>query len=515
MKSKRRPIVSLQVIFAVSVGVLLSALTLATGWIIVEREKGVLESEVRARLLAQGRSLASLSASPLLDQFPEFVLHPLITDILEENRELAYAVVVDRNGMIRGDRIQRNVDQPYQDRETLEDLPIILARRGEEEFRHDEEVLEVSVPILFRDGSVLGRVHLGMEKDHLRRTVRDARRSTLRVVGGALLAGLIFTVFLVSRIVKPINQLTKGTEEIGRGNLDYRIAVKSVTEVGRLADTFNEMAGRLKEAQRDLVEKERLGVELEIAREIEEKMLPRPNLALPGYDVAGYHQPAQAVGGDYYDLIPLDDEHVGVTVADVAGKGVPGLVVMAMTSALLRTHGPRYKSPAEMLVHLNDMLYPNMKRGMFITMFYGVLHLPSGRFVFASAGHNPLLPIREGGVLGEPIGTRGIPLGLFSDGRFAERIENAVLELGEGEGFVQYTDGVSEATNGNLEEFGDEGLRRILREHGGNSSRWISDAVVEGVRRFVGTRPPSDDLTLLVVKRTAAVRAAAARGAGA
>lgn len=515
MRSKPRPVVSLQVIFAVSVGVLLSVLTLATGWIIVEQEKQVLESEVQTRLLAQGRALASLSASPLLDQFPEFVLHPLITDILQENRELAYAVVVDRNGRIRGDRNQRNVDQPYRDRESLEELAVGLARGGEEKFRHDDEVIEISVPVLFRDGSALGRVHLGMGKDHLRRALAGARRSTLRVVGGALVLGLFFTVFLVSRIVKPINQLTKGTEEIGRGNLDTRIDVKSVTEVGRLADRFNEMAGRLQEAQRELVEKERLGRELEIAREIEEKLLPRPNLELPGYDVAGYHQSAQTVGGDYYDLIPLDDERVGVTVADVAGKGVPGLVVMAMTSALLRTHGPRYPSPAEMLVRLNEMLTPNMKRGMFITMFYGVLHLPSGRFVFASAGHNPLLPIGRDGVLGEPIGTRGIPLGLFADGRFAERIENGVLELGEGEGFVQYTDGVNEAANGKLEEFGEEGLRRILRENGGAPSRRISAAVVEGLCRFVGDHPPSDDVTLLVVKRSAAVPAGAVRGGGA
>lgn len=507
MKPKRRTIVSLQVIFAVSVGVLLSALTLATGWVIVERERDVLETETERRLLAQSRSLASLSASPLLDEFPEFVLHPLIKDILSENRELAYAVVVDRNGKIRGDRIQQNVDQDYQDRETLAPMPTEIARGDDELFRQDDEVVELTVPILFRDGSVLGAVHLGMRREHIRAAIDAARRSTLRIVGGALVLGLVFTVFLVSRIVKPINLLTKGTEEIGRGNLDYKIDVKSVTEVGRLADTFNEMTGRLKEAQRELVEKERLGRELEIAHEIEEKLLPRPNLVLPGYDVAGFHQSAQTVGGDYYDLIPLGDDHVGITVADVAGKGIPGLVVMAMTSALLRTHGPRYRSPAEMLTRLNEMLCPNMKRGMFITMFYGILHLPTGRLIFASAGHNPLIPIRGGRGLGDPVGGRGIPLGLFADRRFADRIENTVVDLGEGDGFVQYTDGVNEAANESLEEFGSDGLTTILRARADRPAREIVEAVMAGVHRFVGDTPQSDDITVLALKRTAPVPA--------
>ncbi|MFH1680025.1 MAG: SpoIIE family protein phosphatase, partial [Candidatus Eisenbacteria bacterium] len=481
MKSEKRMFISLKWIFAISVGALLSVLTLASGRIIIERERAVLEEETRRRLLAQCRNLASLSSSPLLDEYPEFVLHPLVKDILEENAELAYAVVVDREGRIRGDTDLRKVDQPFEDRPGLAAFAVDLPKESREAFRQDDEIIEVSVPILYRDGSLLGNVHLGMRKEHVNRVIADAQKSTLRVVFGALAVGLLFTVLLTSRIVRPINQLTRGTEEIGRGNLDYRIDVKSRTEVGRLASTFNEMTTRLKEAQKVLIERERLNRDLEIAHEIEEKLLPRPNLQVPGYDIAGFHQSARVVGGDYYDLIPIDEDHTGITVADVAGKGIPGLVVMAMTSALLRSHAPRHRSPAEMLSKLNAMLLPNMRRGMFITMFYGILHLPSGRFSFAGAGHNPLVHFRADTGLQSLVGTKGIPLGLYPEERFAGRIADQSIVLAPGDGFLQYTDGVSEATNPEFAEFGIDGLLEIARRECGRGSREIVEAVLEGV----------------------------------
>ncbi len=513
MQQKKRAIVSLQVIFAVSVGLLLSALTLTTGRIIIDKERSVLEEETRRRLLAQCRSLASLSASPMLDEFPEFVLHPLIKGILAENDELAYAVVVDGNGKIRGDRYLRKVDLPFEDRLSLSALAVEKHGEGGEGFRQDAEILEVSVPVVYHDGSRLGQVYLGMRKAYIHQAIAAARLSTLRVVLGALVLGLVLTVFLVSRIIRPINQLTKGTEEIGRGNLDYRIEVKSRTEIGRLADTINEMARRLKTARKELIENERFERELEIAREIEEKLLPRPNLELPGYEVAGFHESAQTVGGDYYDLIPIDEEHVGVTVADVAGKGVPGLVVMAMTSALLRTHAPHHPSPAKTLIRLNDMLTPTMRRGMFITMFYGVLHLPTGRFTFAGAGHNPLILFRRGSDALETHVTGGIPLGLFPDRRFADRIQDQTVRLEQGDGILQYTDGVNEAANGEMEEFGVEGLREAALRRKGASAREMVAGIVDEVRRFADGAPQSDDITVFALKRTLPVHTPVRTGA--
>lgn len=494
---------SLQLIFALSVMILLTILTTASAKIILAREKGFLEEEAERRILAQCRSLASLSAAPLLDEFPEFVLTPLIKDILSENPEMAYAYIVDTNGKIRGADDLRDVDSDYEDFPGLVESEVGIQRSPGERFRANGEVVEVSVPILYQDGSTVGRAYLGMRNDYISEVIRQASRSTVQVLAAILVIGLVVTYFLVSTIVRPINRLTVGSEEIARGNLDYKIRVTGRTEVGRLAWQFNEMTSRLKEAQEDLVEQERLGKEIEIARQIEERLLPRKNLSLPGYDVTGFHQSALKVGGDYYDLIPLDDEHVGLTVADVAGKGIPGLVVMAMTSALLRTHGPRYRTPSRTLVELNRMLCPNMRRGMFITMFYGILHLPSGRLTFAGAGHNPLVHFSAARGLQEPLKTSGPPLGLYTGARFEEMVRDETIALETGDGFVQYTDGVNEATNADMREFGIDSLLDIVRSDYARTSRELVDSVVDGIREFSRGMAQSDDITLLALKRCA------------
>ncbi len=492
---------SLQLIFALSVMTLITVLTGTAAKIILDREKVFLEAETERRLLAQCRSLASLSAAPLLDEFPEFVLTPLIKDILSENSEIAYAVVVDPNGKIRGADDLRDVETDYKKRAGLTPREVTLAHSDGETFHHDDEVMEVSVPIRYSDGSVLGSVYLGMRKSHVNSVIDEARHSTIKVMSVAALVGILFSYILVSRIVSPINLLTKGSEAIGRGNLDYKIHVKSRTEIGRLARQFNEMTTRLKGAQEELVEQERLGKEIEIAQEIEERLLPRPNLAIQGYDAYGFHQSAQKVGGDYYDVIPLDDEHVGITVADVSGKGIPGLVVMAMTSALLRTHGPRFDTPSETLIALNRMLCPSMRRGTFITMFYGILHLQSGTLRFSGAGHNPLIHFNAKSGLQSLMRTTGVPLGIFAGKRFDDRVEDQTIVLGPGDGIVQYTDGVNEATNENLQEFGMDSLLDVIRNGYDRNSQDLIESVVERIRQFTDGMTQSDDITLLVLKR--------------
>lgn len=492
---------SLTLLFALSVMLLLTGVTLFSARIILDREQEFLEAEAERRILAQCRSLASLSAAPLLDEFPEFVLTPLIKDIVNENEEIAYTYVVDPNGKIRGSGDIRDVANDFEDNPALIERNVTIVTRQGEQFRSTSNVVEVSVPIRYSDGTNLGRVYLAMQMSHIQSVIDEASRQTIKIVAISLLIGLLVTYLLVSNITRPINLLTKGSEEIAKGNLDHKIKVKSRTEIGRLAWQFNEMTSQLKVAQDDLVEKERLGKELEIASEIEDRLLPKPNLAIPGYDITGFHQSAQQVGGDYYDVIPLDEEHVGITVADVAGKGIPGLVVMAMTSALLRTHGPRYKTPSETLIELNRMLQPNMRRGMFITMFYGILHLPSGRLAFAGAGHNPLIHFRRESGLQSLMKTTGVPLGLFTGPRFDERVKDQTIVLGAGDGIVQYTDGVNEAVNQSLEEFGLDSLVQIVAQECGRSTRDLVDSVVEGVFEFAEGTAQFDDITLLSIKR--------------
>src|SRR5262249_12042993 len=163
------------------------------------------------------------------------------------------------------------------------------------------------------------------------------------------------------------------------------------TELGLLAGTVNDMAAALKRAQAEMLERERLAHEVELARQIQQSLLPSQPISAGPFDIRGDQLAANEVGGDYWDVLPLPDGRVGLAVADVAGKGVAGCLIMSMLSALLRAMRSTYLSPAAMLTALDERLCESLRPGVFVTMCYAVLDPATGRLTFASAGHNPLL----------------------------------------------------------------------------------------------------------------------------
>ncbi len=494
---------SLRFVVTAAVSCLVLAVTVATGIFVIGHEKRTLEDELRRRLLAQCRNVASLAARSLLDDVPEFTLHPLVKALRSENPDWAYLVVVDQNGLIRGAETMTEVDTPFHESSTLGPARHAPTVQEGEVFKEDEGLYQVSVPIRFQDGSHLGQVYLGMPKEHVRRVVADAARTTAGVTGVVLVVGLVLSTLIASSVVRPVRALTKGAEEIGQGNLAYRITTKSRTELGRLAETFNNMTARLEVAQKEMVGKERIRRELEIAHELEEKLLPAVEARIPGWEVSGFHRSAEEVGGDYYDIVPLGGSRFGIAIGDVAGKGIPGLVVMAMAGALLRSHAPQHDSPSSLLVHLNDLVHPAVKRGMFITIFYGILDAETGTLVFANAGHSPLLYYSNANSVCFPIKTTGMPIGIVRGERFAKGLTDQTIQLEPGDLLLEYTDGVNEATNAKEEEYGVPRLVAVVGAAGDATAAEVVTRLATDVDAFVQGTAQSDDITILAVRRSA------------
>ncbi len=492
---------SLRFVVTIAVSALVLLVTLATGSLVIGHEKRTLEDELRRRLLAQCRNVASLASKPLLEDFPEFTLHPLVKALRDENADWSYVVVVDRKGLIKGHEALTSVDTPYQESSTLWAVAKPLPTKEGEVFKEDAQVYQISTPVLFQDGSLLGRVYIGMPKSHVRAVVAGAVKTTAAVTGIVLAIGLVLSTLIASSVVRPVRDLTRGAEEIGRGNLAHRIQSKSRTEIGKLADTFNQMTARLEIAQREMVEKERIGRELEIARELEEKLLPAVEARIPGWELAAFHRSAEEVGGDYYDIVPLGGSRYGIAIGDVAGKGIPGLVVMAMAGALLRSHAAAYDSPAKLLARLNDFVHPSVKRGMFLTLFYGILDAQDGTLVFANAGHNPLLYFSIADSVCIPVKTTGMPIGLVKGDRFAKKLSDQTLRLEPGDLLLQYTDGVSEATNAREDEYGVERLVALVSAAGGATANAAVERLSADVAAFADGAKQSDDITILALRR--------------
>ncbi|MFI5175475.1 MAG: PP2C family protein-serine/threonine phosphatase [Terriglobia bacterium] len=247
---------------------------------------------------------------------------------------------------------------------------------------------------------------------------------------------------------------------------------------------------------RRLLESKRIERQLEIAREVQTSLLPDHPPVLPGYDLSALNLPNSEIGGDYYDFIPLPQKQIGIAIADVSGKGIGAALIMATFRAALRTQ-IRYDSDiSRSLRSVNNFLVESVGRSDFVTAVFGILDPPSGRFCYSNCGHNPPLLLRTGGPT-EELDQGGMVLGVSSDALY----EVSTVVLNPGDALVFYTDGVIEAPDPGLQEFGLEGLQRAVRAAFARSANEMIQSVVSATEASHGSTGYSDDFTLVVVKR--------------
>jgi sigma-B regulation protein RsbU (phosphoserine phosphatase) len=214
---------------------------------------------------------------------------------------------------------------------------------------------------------------------------------------------------------------------------------------------------------------------------------------LAGYELSGAWQPAHVIGGDYYDALPLSDEHIGLCIADVSGKGVPAALLMSNMQAAVKAVAGRDVSPRALCEHINRIMYRNMNVEKFITFFYGLLDTNNRRLAYTNAGHNLPLLVRHDGSHHWLHGG-GTVLGVFEDWVYEEH----EITLTPGDRVVLFTDGVTEARNADGEEFGEDRLARVVMDHRTLSADALHQKVLETVNNF-GTGEISDDVTLMVL----------------
>lgn len=252
---------------------------------------------------------------------------------------------------------------------------------------------------------------------------------------------------------------------------------------------------------RDLAEKERLQKEFEIARAVQQSLLPVCEPTIQGLDISGVCIPAEEVGGDYYDFFVIDDHRMGIVIADVSGKGTSAAFYMAEIKGMMTSLTHLIASPKELLQHLNKNLNKNMDKRIFTTMIYGVLDMTQKEFAFVRAGHNALLVKRAD--LNGDIDVHippGIALGLVPDHLFDINTREDCLRLNSGDMLFFYTDGLSEAMNDNREEFGEERLYSVFASNHDAEPRDIQREIMREVNNFVKDADQHDDITMVIAK---------------
>ena len=236
--------------------------------------------------------------------------------------------------------------------------------------------------------------------------------------------------------------------------------------------------------------------ELEVAHQVQTSVLPAELPSCETHEIAARMIPARESGGDFYDFFDFEDQCIGLVIADVSGKGIPAALFTMVTRALLKAAARDSHSPAQCLKMVNDVLSQDNESCVFVTLFYGVLDLRTGNFLYSNGGHNaPRLRRRDGQV--EALATTGnLVLGVEHGHEYHE----AQVQLAPGDGLFLYTDGISEAENQAAEEFGEGRLDSALEDLSAASAEGMVAALVDAVRAFAGEAPQSDDLTCIAAQ---------------
>jgi hypothetical protein len=251
---------------------------------------------------------------------------------------------------------------------------------------------------------------------------------------------------------------------------------------------------------REARERERIEQELQVARQIQQELLPEATPQLDSWELTTYYEPAREVGGDFYDFLEFEDGRVGLVVGDATGKGMPAALVMATTRGMLRAVVRSVESPGEVLARVNEALVAEIPPNMFVTCLYAILDPKSGSLRYANAGHDLPYLRHHGGSYAEELRARGMPLGLMPNTRYEEK--EAVLALGDNALF--YSDGLVEAHNPQREMFGFARLRGLVAEHAEEGS--LVDFLMEELYSFVGESwEQEDDITLLTLRHSASL----------
>jgi sigma-B regulation protein RsbU (phosphoserine phosphatase) len=242
-------------------------------------------------------------------------------------------------------------------------------------------------------------------------------------------------------------------------------------------------------------EKERLDTEIEIARDIQQNLFPKSIPDIAGYDISCFNRPSTEVGGDYYDVLVLENNCYGLAIGDVVGKGIGAAMLMSNLQAVLRARAWNIRKPGDLLDRINADISGRVGDGRFITFCYLLLDSDGNTLRYSNAGHNPPYLVRGGGI--RELDVSGIPLGIFGDTHYPDSEE----VLSPDDVVLLYSDGITECMNEDEEEFGEDRLKMVLAASSSGSAHDVSEAVVRAVDEFRQEAASSDDITLVVLKR--------------
>ncbi len=310
----------------------------------------------------------------------------------------------------------------------------------------------------------------------------------------AIAVGIGLVAMLSLNLKRSLDSMVVVLRKIKSGRFTSNVTVTSNDEIGYVGEAINEMAG-------GLIERDRMRQSLDLAGEVQQNLLPKENLTINGFEIAGKSIYCDETGGDYYDFIVSganDDQRVRVAVGDVSGHGIPSALLMAAVRSSLRLRSAMPGGPAEIMSSINrQLVYDVEDSGQFMTMFYLTIEPPTRRLCWVRAGHDPAILYDPTGDAFEELGGAGLALGVDADWRFEE---SAKTNLSRGQVIILSTDGIWEARNRQGKMYGKEPVYDIIRQNPSLSAVELLDTMLRALARFQNGARIDDDITMVVIK---------------
>jgi sigma-B regulation protein RsbU (phosphoserine phosphatase) len=323
---------------------------------------------------------------------------------------------------------------------------------------------------------------------------------------------LIAAIFMVASLSRPLNLLAEYAKELPHqdfiSDMDMSSPIDGLPqtyrdEVGRLAESFIYMRAELKKNIHGLMDaiaaRQRLESELNVARDIQQGILPKIYPAFPeqkAFDLFALLEPAKEVGGDLYDFFFIDEDNLCFSIGDVSGKGVPAALFMAITMTLVKTSAKKGLSPADMMYQINNGLSADNPKSMFVTLLIGIFNIRTGMLRYVNAGHNPPIVVSPKNGVYYKRDISGPIAGIMEDFRY----KDIQLQLDHGDALFLYTDGITEAMNTENQLFTED---RLLKEMAAHQDEPVENFILrinEAVTIHAGEAPQSDDITMLFIR---------------
>ncbi len=460
---------------------------------------------------ALSKNLAKISWEPMYDG-RDLTLFENAKSITESNRGLvSLSIITDVRGLplatypVNHDLIGKPLR--FEHDEVLDTLDQTVLHKYI--FGKDSVVYDFVSPLVITGGETqpLGYAHIWINKRYIEDRISRSRFNLILFLVIVLILGYIGAFVLITLITDPFHKLANWVRQVGQGTVDEdELDIDSSDELGEIAQAFNEMTSKFRDAQENLIEQQRIKRELQVAQEIQQMLLPDDFPHVLGYDIASYYQAAKEVGGDLFDFVDVDDNTIGICVADVSGKGVPGSMVMTMIRTALRLEARGNKNPADVLARVNRFVTDDIRKGMFVTAFYVVLDSKERMVSFASAGHNPMILYRGKSKETFYLNPSGFPIGITLPdiNLFDEKIRYDKIRLHPDDILIVYTDGITEAMNAKRELYGEERFLAAIRKYGHLDVVEFVKSIKDDIMNFTGGYEQNDDITLVAIRENMA-----------